>query len=88
VHLTLLSVVARPRLRRDAAWFLISPFVGRIYDWYIAARRAQDFRGHDDPGVQSVARIYRYYKSASYATAVMGSASAISPDRSYRLRPD
>lgn len=51
--------------------FLISPFVGRIYDWYKKAN-ARDYVGAEDPGVQSVSRIYRYYKANGYRTVVMG----------------
>lgn len=70
-NLTLLFSFAQAQTCADAGVFLISPFVGRIYDWY-KQRDGQDFQGHDDPGVQSVARIYRYYKQHQYATAVMG----------------
>lgn len=55
----------------DAGAFLISPFVGRIYDWY-KNRTGIDYQGADDPGVQSVARIFSYYKSHGYGTIVMG----------------
>jgi transaldolase len=51
--------------------FLISPFVGRIYDWYKKAN-GNDYTGADDPGVQSVTRIYNYYKANDYKTVVMG----------------
>lgn len=70
-NLTLLFSFAQAQACADAGVFLISPFVGRIYDWY-KQRDGRDFQGHDDPGVQSVARIYRYYKQHRYATAVMG----------------
>jgi len=50
---------------------LISPFVGRIYDWY-KAKNNTDYTGEDDPGVQSVRRIYAYYKKFGYQTEVMG----------------
>ncbi len=50
---------------------LISPFVGRIYDWYKKAS-GTDYSGADDPGVQSVKRIYEYYKKFGYPTEVMG----------------
>lgn len=50
---------------------LISPFVGRIYDWYKAARQ-RDYSGPEDPGVQSVTQIYHYYKKFGYPTEVMG----------------
>ncbi len=50
---------------------LISPFVGRIYDWY-KKDTGKDYHGADDPGVQSVTRIYNYYKKFGYSTEVMG----------------
>ena len=50
---------------------LISPFVGRIYDWYKASQK-RDFTGAEDPGVQSVATIFTYYKHFGYKTEVMG----------------
>src|SRR6478672_12740477 len=50
---------------------LISPFVGRIYDWFKAAKK-RDYSGAQDPGVQSVQEIYTYYKHFDYETEVMG----------------
>ena len=50
---------------------LISPFVGRIYDWY-KAHEKRDYVGAEDPGVQSVQEIYTYYKKFGYKTEVMG----------------
>jgi transaldolase len=50
---------------------LISPFVGRIYDWYKKANN-RDYKGAEDPGVQSVQEIYTYYKKFGYPTEVMG----------------
>jgi transaldolase len=50
---------------------LISPFVGRIYDWYKKST-GTDYQGADDPGVQSVKRIYQYYRKFGYKTEVMG----------------
>ena len=70
-NLTLLFSFAQAQACADAGVFLISPFVGRIYDWY-KQRDGREFHGQDDPGVQSVARIYRYYKHHQYVTAVMG----------------
>lgn len=70
-NLTLLFSFAQAQACADAGVFLISPFVGRIYDWY-KQRDGHDFQGNDDPGVQSVARIYRYYKQHMYDTVVMG----------------
>ncbi|PKM05076.1 MAG: transaldolase [Gammaproteobacteria bacterium HGW-Gammaproteobacteria-6] len=70
-NLTLLFSFAQAQACADAGVFLISPFVGRIYDWH-KNREGRDFSGQDDPGVQSVARIFRYYKQHLYATVVMG----------------
>ncbi|AOE85866.1 transaldolase [Pseudomonas sp. TCU-HL1] len=70
-NLTLLFNFAQAAACADAGVFLISPFVGRIYDWYKKAE-GRDFQGSEDPGVQSVARIYRYYKANGYRTVVMG----------------
>src|SRR4029450_11256648 len=55
----------------DAKVQLISPFVGRIYDWYKAANK-RDYSGAEDPGVQSVQEIYTYYKKFGYETEVLG----------------
>jgi len=55
----------------EAGVFLISPFVGRIYDWYKAST-GREYSGADDPGVQSVRRIFNYYKAYDYPTVVMG----------------
>lgn len=70
-NLTLLFSFAQAQACADAGAFLISPFVGRIYDWYKKAE-GRDFTGAEDPGVQSVTRIYNYYKANGYATVVMG----------------
>lgn len=70
-NLTLLFAFAQAQACADAGVFLISPFVGRIYDWYKKAE-GRDFVGAEDPGVQSVARIYNYYKANAYQTVVMG----------------
>ncbi|MFC5698465.1 transaldolase [Pseudomonas sp. GCM10022186] len=70
-NLTLLFNFAQAAACADAGVFLISPFVGRIYDWYKKAE-GRDYQGSEDPGVQSVARIYRYYKANGYRTVVMG----------------
>ena len=51
---------------------MISPFVGRILDWYKASTGLSDYAPADDPGVQSVTRIYNYYKQQGYNTVVMG----------------
>lgn len=55
----------------EAGVFLISPFVGRILDWYKAATK-KDYAAADDPGVRSVQAIYNYYKKFGYKTIVMG----------------
>ncbi|MBM3109698.1 transaldolase [Pseudomonas arcuscaelestis] len=70
-NLTLLFSFAQAQACADAGVFLISPFVGRIYDWYKKSTDT-DYVGADDPGVQSVTRIYNYYKSNGYNTVVMG----------------
>lgn len=70
-NLTLLFSFAQARACADAGAFLISPFVGRIYDWYKKAE-GRDYVGAEDPGVQSVARIYDYYKAHGHKTVVMG----------------
>lgn len=70
-NLTLLFSFAQAAACADAGVFLISPFVGRIYDWYKKANN-RDYVGAEDPGVQSVSRIYRYYKANGYDTVVMG----------------
>jgi transaldolase len=70
-NLTLLFSFAQAVACADAGVFLISPFVGRIYDWYKKAE-GRDFTGAEDPGVRSVTRIYNYYKANGYATVVMG----------------
>lgn len=55
----------------EAGAFLISPFVGRILDWYKAAMK-KDFPAAEDPGVKSVQSIFNYYKKFGYKTIVMG----------------
>ena len=70
-NLTLLFSFSQAAACADAGVFLISPFVGRIYDWYKKSS-GTDYTGSDDPGVQSVTRIYNYYKANAYNTVVMG----------------
>lgn len=70
-NLTLLFSLPQAIACADAKVQLISPFVGRIYDWYKTAQK-RDFTGAEDPGVQSVATIYTYYKKFGYNTEVMG----------------
>ncbi len=55
----------------EAGAFLISPFVGRILDWYKAANK-KDYSPQEDPGVKSVQQIFNYYKKFGYKTIVMG----------------
>ncbi|KQQ56268.1 transaldolase [Pseudomonas sp. Leaf127] len=70
-NLTLLFSFAQAVACAEAGVFLISPFVGRIYDWYKKST-GQEYTGAEDPGVQSVARIYNYYKANGFNTVVMG----------------
>ena len=71
-NLTLLFSFSQAAACADAGAFLISPFVGRILDWYKANTDKQEYTPFEDPGVQSVTRIYNYYKQHSYDTVVMG----------------
>jgi transaldolase len=71
-NLTLLFSFAQAAACADAGVTLISPFVGRIYDWHKAARKVDDIPLEEDPGVLSVQHIYTYYKKYGYATQVMG----------------
>lgn len=70
-NLTLLFSFAQARACAEAGVFLISPFVGRIMDWY-KAKEGRDFEASEDPGVLSVTKIYNYYKEYGYKTVVMG----------------
>ena len=70
-NLTLLFSLPQAVRCAEAKVQLISPFVGRIYDWYKAANK-RDYSGAEDPGVQSVREIYTYYKKFGYNTEVMG----------------
>jgi transaldolase len=71
-NMTLLFSFAQAVACADAGVTLISPFVGRIYDWHRQARKVEDIAIADDPGVASVVRIYNYYKKHGYRTQVMG----------------
>jgi transaldolase len=71
-NLTLLFSFAQAVACADAGVTLISPFVGRIYDWYRANGGGNDIPREEDPGVASVRRIYQYYKKYGYPTSVMG----------------
>jgi transaldolase len=70
-NLTLLFGIHQAIAAAEAGVTLISPFVGRILDWY-KKDTGKDFHGADDPGVQSVTRIYNYFKHFGYKTVVMG----------------
>ena len=70
-NMTLLFSLAQAVAAAEAGSTLISPFVGRILDWY-KTKAGHDFKGSDDPGVQSVTMIYNYYKKFGYKTEVMG----------------
>ncbi len=70
-NLTLLFGFAQARASAEAGVTLISPFVGRILDWH-KAHSGRDFAAEDDPGVQSVRKIYAYYKTHGYNTIIMG----------------
>ena len=70
-NLTLLFSFTQAVACAEAGVFLISPFVGRILDWYKAST-GEDYTAETDPGVQSVKRIYRYYKQNGHDTVVMG----------------
>lgn len=71
-NLTLLFSFAQAVAAADAGAFLISPFVGRILDWYKANNPGQEYTAETDPGVLSVRNIYNYYKQHGYRTVVMG----------------
>ncbi len=71
-NLTLLFSFTQAAACADAGAFLISPFVGRILDWYKANSDKKEYAPHEDPGVISVSRIYNFYKQHNYKTVVMG----------------
>lgn len=71
-NLTLLFSFAQARACAEAGVYLISPFVGRIYDWYQARSPMDPYVVDEDPGVKSVRNIYDYYKQHRYETIVMG----------------
>src|SRR5215467_16279091 len=70
-NLTLMFSLVQAVRAAEAKVQLISPFVGRIYDWY-KAHEKRDYKGPEDPGVQSVTEIYTYYKKFGISTEVMG----------------
>eukprot|EP00112_Aurelia_sp_Birch-Aquarium-sp1_P024574 Seg783.5 transcript_id=Seg783.5/GoldUCD/mRNA.D3Y31 product=Transaldolase protein_id=Seg783.5/GoldUCD/D3Y31 len=71
-NLTLLFAFAQAVACAEAGITLISPFVGRIYDWYVKSTGQKTFTPTEDPGVKSVTAIYNYYKKFGYKTIVMG----------------
>ena len=71
-NLTLLFSFAQAVACAEAGVTLISPFVGRIYDWYKKEHGGEEIPTDQDPGVASVTRIYNYYKKFGYKTQVMG----------------
>lgn len=71
-NLTLLFGFNQAAACADAGVFLISPFVGRILDWYKANTDKKEYSSEEDPGVISVRRIYNYYKQHGFKTVVMG----------------
>lgn len=71
-NLTLLFAFAQAVACAEAGITLISPFVGRIFDWYVQNTDQKSFAPKEDPGVKSVTSIYNYYKKFHYPTIVMG----------------
>ena len=71
-NMTLLFSFAQAVACAEAGVTLISPFVGRIYDWYVKNTGQKDYGLLEDPGVKSVTKIYNYYKRYGYKTVVMG----------------
>ena len=71
-NLTLLFSFTQAVACAEAGVTLISPFVGRILDWYKANTDKKDYTAQEDPGVVSVTRIYQYYKQFGYNTIIMG----------------
>ena len=71
-NLTLLFSFAQARACAEAGAYLISPFVGRILDWYKQNTEQKEYTAEQDPGVLSVTQIYDYYKAHGYNTVVMG----------------
>ena len=71
-NLTLLFSFTQAVAAAEAGAFLISPFVGRILDWYKASTGKADYSAEEDPGVISVSKIYNFYKESGYKTVVMG----------------
>ena len=70
-NLTLMFSLPQAIACAEAGAYLISPFVGRILDWYKAANK-KEYSAEEDPGVKSVQQIFNYYKKFGYKTIVMG----------------
>ncbi len=68
----LLFTIEQAKACADAGAFLISPFVGRITDWFKQAEGVEEYAPDKDPGVRSIREIYDYYKTNSIETVVMG----------------
>jgi transaldolase len=71
-NLTLLFSFAQAQACAEAGVYLISPFVGRILDWYKKQNPSENYAGEQDPGVESVSQIYSVYKACGFDTIVMG----------------
>ena len=71
-NMTLLFCLIQAVACADVGATLISPFVGRILDWYKKNTEQKEFLPHEDPGVKSVTQIYNYYKKFGYKTQIMG----------------
>jgi len=72
VNMTLLFNFEQAIACAEAGATLISPFVGRIFDWYVASTGQKNYGMKDDPGVVNVTKIYNYYKAHGHKTVVMG----------------
>ena len=70
-NVTLIFSLIQAIASAEAKAHLISPFVGRIYDWYKKANPNEVYRGDNDPGVLSVKEIFKYFKNKGYGTIVM-----------------
>lgn len=71
-NITLLFSMEQAKASADVGASLISPFVGRILDWYVQNTETKSYSSEQDPGVQSVRQIYQHYKEQGYNTIVMG----------------
>ncbi|WWP00965.1 MAG: transaldolase [Candidatus Dasytiphilus stammeri] len=71
-NMTLLFSFAQACACADAGIFLISPFVGRVSDWYLSRKLIFNYNGENDPGVKFVRKIFNYYKKHHYPTVIMG----------------